>query len=464
MCYPIRLLVFTTIVPLSMFIGCTPPKLDPPSSLGSEIAARTGATPSWASGDAPTSPDAASLRRTASLALPPSLDESVAVAMALDANPELARMIAETEAMRADALESAAPQNPVVNFTSGIPLDSMSVVPIFAMLMVQIDDIWKQPMRSDAARDTYEAALLTLGARAVAIASEARSLWHEVAMREEECSYALNDLELTERLLAIARAQFSVGELDGDTVAKAQAETLDAHHRLEMATEARASARLEMMALVGRAEAEASWSVGASDAAAQFAVNAPLLDEARLLAHISSSRLDVRAAEARVRAAQSTLELAMRSRLNSVQIGGGYDRDMEGDEAAAFSANIEIPLFKDGSARIARAQAQYRTAAIEAERVRQSAIVALRTALVKAQSTEGRHAAERLNGVDPTVQIVARADAAVVAGEASQQMAIDAAHALNHAKLALTDLERERRRARIALTAAVGLLPSEVMP
>ena len=464
----IRLMVsaaaLATILPLSILAGCTPPKLAAPSSIGSEIASRTGATPSWATGEAAASPDAAQLRAASTLALPPSLDELVAVAMVLDANPELARMIAETEAMRSEALDTAAPQNPMVNFTSGIPFDSMSVVPIFAMLMVQIDDLWKQPIRSAAARDTYEAALLALGARAVAIASDARSLWHEVALREPECSFALNDLALTDQLLAIARAQFSVGELDGDSVAKAQAEYVDAHHRLEMAIEARQSGRLELMALAGRAEAPATWRIGAPDEGAQFAVNAPLVDEETLLNLLSSTRLDVRAAEARVRAAQSTLELATRSRLNNVQVGGGFDRDMEGDEAAALSANVEIPLFNDGSMRISRAEAQYRAAQIEAERVRQNAIIALRTALVKARSAQNRHAIAQVNVVDPSAQSVLRAETAVRVGEGSQQSAIDAAHALNRANLALTDLERERRRARIALSAAAGFLPTEVMP
>ncbi len=460
----LRMMVFATVVPLAWSLGCTPPKLEPPSSIGSAIASRAGATPAWAAGDGSPSLDASSLRSAASTALPSRLDERVAVAVALDANPELARMVAETDAVRAEALDSAAPQNPLVNFTSGVPLDSMSVVPIFAMLMVQVDDLWKQPMRSDAARDTYEAALLSLGARAVAVASDARSLWHEVAMREAECLYASNDLALTQRLLAIAHAKFSAGELGADAVAIAQSESLDAHSRAEMANELHASARLELMALMGRAEAPASWSVGAPDIAAQFAVSAPLVDEAELISQISSSRLDVRAADARVRAAQSTLELATHSRFKSVQLGGGYDRDMEGDEAAALSANIEIPLFNDGSARIDRAQAQYRAAAIDAERVRQGAIISLRTARVKAQSAEDRRAATQLNGVDPSVKSLARAEAAVAAGDAPQQFAVDAAHALNHANLALTDLERERRRARISLTAAAGFLPAEVMP
>ncbi len=452
------------IVPLSITLGCTPPKLDAPASLGSEIASRTGATPAWAQGESPLSPDAATLRSAANRALPDPLDERVAVAMALDANPLLARMIAETDALRADAFDIAAPQNPVVNLTSGVPLDSMSVVPIFAMLMVQVDELWKQPIRSEAARDSYEAALLALGARAVALSTETRALWNEVALRETECEYATNDLALTEQLLVITRAQLAAGELTKDELAKLQAEFLDAHHRNESASEMRGSVRLALMALLGRSEASTDWKSGSPDSSAQFALHGSLSSESELLARLASSRLDVRAADARTRAAQSNLVLAQRSRFKSVQIGGGFDRDMEGDEAAAFSANIELPLFNDGSARVDKATAQYHAASIDAEAIRQSAITALRTALVAAAAAQARHDLTQSNLIDPTAQTLARARAAVDVGEGSQQAAIDAAHALNHANLAMTDLERERRTTRIALATAAGFLPAEVLP
>lgn len=460
----IRALAFAITLPVAIAVGCSPPRLDPPTSIGSEITARTGATPAWTRGDSPTHPDADSLKGDSTTPLPTALDEATAVTMALDANPELARMLAELDAMRAESLDAAAPQNPVVNFASGVPLDSMGVVPIVAMLMVQIDDLWKQPIRSDAARDTYEAALLALGARAVGIASEARTLWHEVAMRDIESSYALNDLRQTEQLLSIARAKFAAGELAGDGVATAQAEFVDAHHRQEMAIEADESARLELLALVGRAGAPTSWQIGSPDPSTHIALHGALMNDSDIADTLIASRLDVRAAEARARAAAAALELASRGRLKSVQLGGGFERDMEGDQAAAVTALVEVPLFNTGSARIARAQAQLRAARIETERIRQSAVVAVRAALVKARSAEDRHGITREHLVTASEQSSARAEAAVAAGEGSQESAVNAAHDLNHAHLALIDLERERRRARIAFTAAAGFLPSEVLP
>ncbi|MCE9619229.1 MAG: TolC family protein [Planctomycetes bacterium] len=448
---------------LLLVAGCQTQPLEQPGSVGPDIASRAGVTPAWTKPDA-VAIGADALRSAATVALPDPLNEVEAVAIALDASPAIARMISETNALRAEAIDISAPQNPVLNFTSGVPLDSMSAVPIFAMLMVQIDELWKQPIRSESARDSYQSALLSLGASAVSLAAETRSAWHETALRDEERGLARHDLEITQRLLVMARDRFAAGEADGNTVAKAQAEYLDAHHRLARATEMHTAAQLSLMALLGRVEASTGWRTGVADPSSAHALFAEVTDEQSLLSQLASTRLDVRAAHARMHAAASKLELARRSRLNTIDLGGGFERDMEGDQAAMFSANIEIPIFNDGSARIAKAEAELATASIEAERVRQAAIIELRSALTRAFATEDRRNASAESLLAPSTETFKRAQAALAAGESSQRELIDAEHSLNHAKLEMTDLERERRAARLVLAKAAGFLPAEVMP
>jgi len=454
-----RMPAIATLLLLSIY-GCTTPQLDPPSSITSDIASRIGAKPNWSDQVV----DGAALHAAASLPVPNPLDEATAVAITINTSPDIARMIAETEAMRYEALDVSAPMNPMLNFATGIPLDSMGVVPIFAMLMVQIDELWKQPIRSASARDLYEAALLSLGAKAVTMASEVRSLWHEVGLRDEEYSWAMHDLELTDQLLAIARERFAVGESDGNAVAKAQAERVDAHQRSEVAQEMRATARLALMALMGRPMDTVEWTTGAPDATANHAIHGTLSSETAMIASLALSRLDVRAANARAKAAASKLQLAQRSRINQMQLGGGYDRAMQGDEGVGFALNVEIPIFNTGSWRIAKAQAEYRVAEIMAEKTRQTAIIELRSAWVKARAAENRHAALESDVLTPSIDIARRAKEAFEAGEGAERESIDAEHALNHVHLALTDLERERRTSRLGLSKAAGFLPAEEMP
>ena len=167
----IRVTVVLTALPILLLSACATPQMDLPVSVGPDIASRTGAQPTWSRDGANTAPDANALHAAAVTDLPNPLNEVDAVAIALDASPDIARMLAETDSLRSQALEIATPLNPVLNFSSGVPLDSLGVVPIFAMLMVQIDELWKQPIRSESARDSYEAALLSLGAEAVKLAS-----------------------------------------------------------------------------------------------------------------------------------------------------------------------------------------------------------------------------------------------------------------------------------------------------
>jgi outer membrane protein TolC len=443
--------------------GCATQTFEQPASLSADLKSRAGVAPDWTKPDAKAI-DAQALHAAAMTALPNPLNEVDAVAIALDASPSIAKMIAQTSAMRAEAIDISTPSNPVLNFNSGVPLDSMSAVPIFAMLMFQVDELWKQPLRSEVARDNYQAALLSLGASAVALAVETRVAWHEVAMRSEERNFAQNDLQITENLLAIARERLAVGESTGDAVAKSQAELTDAHHRLAQAREMLSVAQLSLMALLGRAEASTDWRTGAPDSSSAFAIHAPIANEQKLLAALADSRLDVRAAQAQASAAKSKLELAQKSRSNKLDLGAGFDRDMEGEQSAMFSASVELPIFNNGSARIDKAEAELQTANIEAERVRQAAIIELRGAMVKALAMQEKRDISAENSLVPSAETFKRAQLSADAGEGSRREAIDAQHALNHAKLELNDLERQRRTARLALAKAAGFLPAEVMP
>ena len=443
--------------------GCATQTFEQPASLSADLKSRAGMAPDWTQPDAKAI-DAQALHAAAMTALPNPLNEVDAVAIALDASPSIAKMIAQTSAMRAEAIDISTPSNPVLNFNSGVPLDSMSAVPIFAMLMFQVDELWKQPLRSEVARDNYQAALLSLGASAVALAVETRVAWHEVAMRSEERNFAQNDLQITENLLAIARERLAVGESTGDAVAKSQAELTDAHHRLAQAREMLSAAQLSLMALLGRAEASTDWRTGAPDSSSAFAIHAPIANEQKLLAALADSRLDVRAAQAQASAAKSKLELARKSRSNKLDLGAGFDRDMEGEQSAMFSASVELPIFNNGSARIDKAEAELQTANIEAERVRQVAIIELRGAMVKALAMQEKRDISAENSLVPSAETFKRAQLSADAGEGSRRDAIDAQHALNHAKLELNDLERQRRTARLALAKAAGFLPAEVMP
>ena len=443
--------------------GCASHTFEQPSSLGADLQSRAGVAPNWTRADAKVI-DAQALHAAVAVALPNPLNEVDAVAIALDASPTIAKLISQTNALRAEAIDISTPANPVLNFTSGVPLDSMSVVPIFAMLMFQIDELWKQPLRSETARENYQAALLSLGASAVVLAVETRLVWHEIAMRCEERNLAEFDLKITENLLTIERLRFAAGESTSDIVAKSQVESTDANHRLLQANEMLCAAKLSLLALLGRAEASTDWITGEPDSSATVTIHSPLADEQKLLASLADTRLDVRAAQAQANAAKSTVELARRSRSSKLDIGAGFDRDMEGDQAIAFSANVELPLFKNGEARIAKAESELMTANIEVERVRQAAIIELRGAIVKAMAIQKKRDVSEEFSLAPISEMFQRAQLSADIGEGSLRDAIDAQHALNHAKLQLNDLERQRRMARLGLAKAVGFLPAEVLP
>lgn len=451
--------IYVTLLACTL-CSCAAPQLSEPHSIASQVASRTGVTARWGA-DGTLVPDANALEHNSAVALPNPLDEAAAVAIALDASPDLAEQFAQTQALRAEALETATPLNPVLNFASGVPLDSMGVVPVFAMLMAQVDELWKQPMRSDAARDSYEAALLSLGSAAVTIAAETRALWHETQQLDEELLVAQADSELSERLLQMARAHLSAGEGTADSVAQVEAQYVESHHRVERTSQARAQARLSLMRILGRSAAPLDWTCGAQDASAFTSVHGEIPDEASLLSRMVESRLDVRAAQARARSAAARVLLAENSRIGRLEIGSGWERTMENDSGVGFAANLEIPIFNNGSNRIARAVADYRAACIAAEKKRQDAIVEVRAAMAAALATQNTHAMSSAATLQSSMLTSARAQQAFAAGEQSERSLLDAQRALNQVRMEITKLERERRSARVALTKASGFLPAE---
>lgn len=445
---------------LTTVCACTAPKLQEPSSIAADVATRTGSSVNWGSGGE-NPPSADLLAANSPVSLPSTLDEAAAVAVALDASPTIAEQFSKLQAVRAEALEAATPLNPMVNFASGVPLDSMGVVPIFAMLMVQVDELWKQPLRSEGARDSYEAALLALGASAVAIAADARALWHEVSQRDEELSLAKDDYELAARSLTMARDALAAGEESAQGVADAEAQLVEAHHRVERVTQAGVSARLELMRLLGRAEAGIDWKCGRPDERALTAVHGVVPGETAMISAIAQSRLDVRAAQARVRSAAAMLLLAKGSRLGRLEIGAGWERTMENDAGIGVAANFEVPIFNDGSQRIAKAQAEYEGARIAAEKVRQDAVTEVRKALAAVVASQNTHAMSSATSLQNSMLQSERAQLAFTAGEQPERALVEARRALSQAKLEVNELERERRSARLALSKAVGFLPVE---
>jgi len=442
--------------------GCASEPMPLADSLSQDMARSTGMVPAWAAGGEPAT--AQSLRAASADPIPDPLDEREAVRLALERSPELARTIAKAESMRHEAIDLTAPINPMLNIASGIPLDSMGSVPMLAMVMGQISEVWTRPARIAVARDTYAAVLLDLGAQAVATAAKARAMWHEVQLRDEELVHAERDERITSQVAGIVRAQVAAGEANLYALQRAVAEYSDAHHRSASAREARDTARLGLMAMIGRADAPLGWSTGEPDSAALAAIHLPLGSEEQMLDALAANRLDVRAADARLRAAESSLELARSTRLRQVQLGAGYDSDMERMEGVMFNANIELPVFNDGSARIAGAAAEVQAAALDAERIRQAAVAQLRTALSRARAADERRDVTMSAVVTPGVEAFERARAAVDAGEGSLVDTLGVEHGLNHARLALADMERQRRMMRIELAQASGFLPLEVSP
>ena len=394
------------------------------------------------------------------------LTPDAAVRCALANNRALRRTLAEADRRRAAFGDAQLPPNPTLNVAVGAPLD-MGVVPVLATIAGQLDRLWKRDAIAGDAEAQLRSLLLEAGAMVAATVVEARTAYVEAASSIEQASLARADAEVAARVLAAERSAFDAGESTGSEVARAEMNAAEASNRAMEAEVASIAAKTRLLESIGRGQLSLEWETAsrtAAEAEAACAIRAPELPEAdeALLALVRERRLDVRAAEARVAAAEARAALAAAGRIPTLLLGGGWERDMEGDDAVMFMVESQLPIFNDGRYRVAAAMAEAEIARIDADRVWQRAVIDARRALADIAATEHHLATLRTGTLAAFERSQGLLAQSVEAGERRAVELWRSQHQRNHILLQLARADRDRLLATLSFERALagGRLPS----
>ena len=388
------------------------------------------------------------------------LSAEAAVRCAITNNRQLRRIFVELDRRRAIMRDSQLPPNPTLSMAIGAPL-SMGSVPILAMLGQQVDWLWKRDAIVGDANSQLRALIFESGATLVATVVEVRTAYIETASAIEIGELAQRDAAVAARVLAADEASFTAGDGRRATVNQARMNAAEAQTRVMEATMALVSAKTRLLEAIGRGDQGIEWTVvdrTAITARQACGIEPPSQpdDEAALEQLVRTRRLDLRAAAARVDGMESRVSLAMANRLPSLMLGGGWEQDMEGDQAVMFTVESSIPLFNQGNFRIDAAIAELEIARIDEDRLWQRAVIDTRRAMTAVAAAE-HHTATLRDGVFRN--FAANKDMLANSVTAGERPAVElwrSEHQENHVRIQIARAERDRALAALSLERALA--------
>lgn len=316
-----------------------------------------------------------------------------AVQICLLNNPSLQAEFLNVGMARADVVQSGLLSNPSLGFSLRLPAGG-GLAALEGGIAQNIADLWQIPVRRRAAQRELDRAILELANTAADLAADTKVAYYEAVGAEQLYETALENLEVARELLELAETRQGAGagtELDVNLsrALMLEAELEAASSRLALAELRRSLAKL--LGLTGAAD-----ELVLLDALPSAPSRRP--DSGQLLELAKQWRLDMKAARQAVLAAEAALQEQYRSIIPSVELGMELERgerkrqggrDILADTARASIANggltapeiqprsergkstdfsigpsigLELPIFDQNQAQIAKAKYAYEQA------------------------------------------------------------------------------------------------------
>lgn len=286
------------------------------------------------------------------LAEPMTADRAVRVAMLR--SPRLQSEFARLGLARADILEAVQVANP--HFTvSRLGLQSGDGSQLVLGLSAPLVDLLVLPSRVRLARSDYERARLEIAAAVLAVSLDVEEAWYDYvgARQVAEMRQAVAVAQATSAELA--RRYYEAGnitqlQLARETAAESQARINAAHAKV-----AAKLARLKLDTSLGLSGADAEWAT--TD---RLALPVPTEDDPATLERLAhDGNLSLLAARREVAILADAAGVTRRFRLlGGTQIGYEREREVDGSVIHGPTLDVELPIFNQGGAKVARADAR----------------------------------------------------------------------------------------------------------
>jgi cobalt-zinc-cadmium efflux system outer membrane protein len=237
------------------------------------------------------------------------------VTVALLNNRDLQAAFYEIGASRADVVQSQLLSNPQLSIVPMFP-DAGGRSQFNVSFGQELVDLWQIPVRKKAAQARLDATVLDIARQCIELAANTRSAAYQLLTLEQTETTVLENLKLVERSEQLARARFEAGEASQLDVNLARTNTLDV--RLEL-IQVQRQKKVAQTAL----SQQMSFAAPARSFELKDTLPEPIAmpSESALLALAMERRLDARAAEHRLRAAEADITRQYLSIFPSITAG-----------------------------------------------------------------------------------------------------------------------------------------------
>lgn len=341
------------------------------------------------------------------------LDEAVEIALLN--NPELHAAWMDIGMAKADLVQAGLLSNPTLGVSLRLPAGG-GLANLEAGLAQNIADLWQIPSRKRAASKALDRSILELARRAGMLAADTKKAYYEAAGAVQLHEIRRENVRVAHELLELALARQQAGAAGQLDVNLSRSLTLDAELAEQAARLARSNAMRQLARKLGLIEV-------AEEIVLQTGIGepppAPPSTET-LVRFALASRLDLRAARSAAEAAAARLEHEQARVFPNLELGVAMERDARkaqpgrkivADTARASIANgqltapeiqprserdqdsgviigpslsMELPIFDQNQAQIARADFAYQQAIRTLDAMERLAIQDVRTAVDEA--------------------------------------------------------------------------------
>ncbi len=346
--------VLSFLVPL-LFVGCASVKIGQEWKRFQDIAReRMGQELLWEKSEE----EQASIRKEVEKLLADGLSRQESVRIALLNNRQLQSAFEELGISKSDLAQAKLLSNPTVGAVFRFLISGGSGTNIDADGFLPISDLWQIPFRKKAATARMEATIMRVAEMMMDTAAEAKRAYDTLsylneATRETE--------EILKRFVEIAdqvviRRDFGfMRDLD---IYLAQEMVGEAEIELARVKGEQAIARSHLNRVLSLAPDQNAYEIRGGDV--EEIIDLPDVEGA--IQYALEHRLDIQMARFKIRQAERELELEKSRILKHVGLGASYERDPDDEEVFGPGFDIQLPIFDQNQAQIAKARYRIRQA------------------------------------------------------------------------------------------------------
>jgi outer membrane protein, heavy metal efflux system len=339
---------------LCLLAGCSVPREAGFPEVRDMVNERIGQPPDWHRDEVAEQRIRDEVRRV----LKEPLTTRSAVRVALINSRALQAELEELGVAQADLVEAGMIENPSIGIDVRFPTtEDISVTKVEGDLGIDFISMFTLAARKRVAEEHFEAVKLRAAAAVLDLCAEVRKAYYELQAAQQLAKVNLTIAQAAQGSFDTATALHRAGNVSDLRLAEEQA--LYEQARLDMLESdgAVVAAREHLNSLLGLWGADTAWTL-----AAEFQGvprdEAPLADLENLAI---AERLDLQAAKRQTLVVAEALGLQRDwGWLRSEEIGASLERETDGEVLVGPHAVIELPIFNQGQARVARLEAELR--------------------------------------------------------------------------------------------------------